>query len=58
MTASILVTGGTGTLGRPGVARLRDAGYEVRVLSRRHHEAADGIEFVAGERRPEARGSD
>ncbi|MFG2113732.1 SDR family oxidoreductase [Streptomyces sp. NPDC048718] len=30
----ILVTGGTGTLGRLVVARLRDAGHEVRVLSR------------------------
>jgi uncharacterized protein YbjT (DUF2867 family) len=33
--APILVTGGTGTLGRLVVPRLRDAGYEVRVLSRR-----------------------
>ncbi|MFJ2753489.1 SDR family oxidoreductase [Streptomyces sp. NPDC087297] len=32
--STILVTGGTGTLGRPVVARLRDAGHEVRVLSR------------------------
>jgi len=30
----ILVTGGTGTLGRPTVALLRDAGHEVRILSR------------------------
>ncbi|MFD5185840.1 SDR family oxidoreductase [Streptomyces sp. NPDC058372] len=36
---TILVTGGTGTLGRPLVARLRDQGQDVRVLSRRdpHH---------------------
>ena len=35
-TASpILVTGGTGTLGRQVVPRLREAGGEVRVLSRR-----------------------
>ncbi|MHC5908080.1 SDR family oxidoreductase [Streptomyces sp. S6] len=33
--ATILVTGGTGTLGRPLVARLRADGHEVRVLSRR-----------------------
>jgi uncharacterized protein YbjT (DUF2867 family) len=33
-TAPILVTGGTGTLGRLVVARLRDAGRTVRVLSR------------------------
>ncbi|MET8982377.1 NAD(P)H-binding protein [Streptomyces sp. NPDC004539] len=33
--ATILVTGGTGTLGRPVVERLRADGHEVRVLSRR-----------------------
>ncbi|GAA0988494.1 NAD(P)H-binding protein [Acrocarpospora macrocephala] len=49
MTAPILVTGGTGTLGRLVVARLRDAGRDVRVLSRGHHETADGIEFVTGD---------
>ncbi|MEV8371702.1 NAD(P)H-binding protein [Kribbella sp. NPDC056861] len=32
---TILVTGGTGTLGRPTVAQLRAAGHDVRVLSRR-----------------------
>ncbi|MFC9863519.1 MULTISPECIES: SDR family oxidoreductase [unclassified Streptomyces] len=32
---TILVTGGTGTLGRQVTARLRDAGQDVRVLSRR-----------------------
>jgi uncharacterized protein YbjT (DUF2867 family) len=31
---TILVTGGSGTLGRPTVALLTDAGYDVRVLSR------------------------
>src|SRR5262249_46331195 len=45
----ILVTGGTGTLGRLVVARLRDAGGEVRVLSRRRREAAEGIELVTGD---------
>jgi uncharacterized protein YbjT (DUF2867 family) len=34
MNEEILVTGGTGTLGRLVVARLRDAGRDVRVLSR------------------------
>jgi uncharacterized protein YbjT (DUF2867 family) len=34
MTTSILVTGGTGTLGRPVAQRLRDAGASVTVLSR------------------------
>lgn len=33
--SSILVTGGTGGLGRPTVERLRTAGHDVRVLSRR-----------------------
>ncbi|CAN5365532.1 NAD(P)H-binding protein [soil metagenome] len=33
-SSTILVTGGTGTLGRPTVAALRDAGHDVRVLSR------------------------
>jgi uncharacterized protein YbjT (DUF2867 family) len=49
MTSPILVTGGTGTLGRLVVARLRDAGCEVRVLSRSTREAEDGIEFMAGD---------
>ena len=49
MTSRILVTGGTGTLGRHVVPRLRDAGCDVRVLSRRTHEAADGIEYVTGD---------
>jgi uncharacterized protein YbjT (DUF2867 family) len=45
----ILVTGGTGTLGRLVVARLRDAGCNVRVLSRHSGEAGEGIEFVTGD---------
>ncbi len=45
----ILVTGGTGTLGRRVVSRLRDAGHNVRVLSRHSHQAADGIEYVTGD---------
>jgi uncharacterized protein YbjT (DUF2867 family) len=49
MTSHILVTGGTGTLGRHVVARLREAGCDVRVLSRRDHENADGIEYVQGD---------
>jgi uncharacterized protein YbjT (DUF2867 family) len=47
MTSPILVTGGTGTLGRLVVRRLRDAGRNVRVLSRRSHEA--GTEFMTGD---------
>ncbi len=49
MTAPILVTGGTGTLGRLVVRRLRAAGCAVRVLSRHAHTAADGVEYVAGD---------
>jgi uncharacterized protein YbjT (DUF2867 family) len=49
MTSPILVTGGTGTLGRLVVRRLRDAGCDVRVLSRRSREAEDGIQFVSGD---------
>lgn len=51
MTSSILVTGGTGTLGRLVVPRLRDAGRTVRVLSRHSHEAGNGVEYVAGDLR-------
>jgi uncharacterized protein YbjT (DUF2867 family) len=49
MTSPILVTGGTGTLGRLVVRRLRGAGYEVRVLSRRGGESRDGIQFLTGD---------
>jgi uncharacterized protein YbjT (DUF2867 family) len=44
----ILLTGGTGTLGRLVVAGLREAGCDVRVLSRGAHNA-QGIEFVTGD---------
>src|ERR1700730_17780117 len=47
MTSSILVTGGTGTLGRLVTPLLRDAGYKLRVLSRHSHESGDGIEYVS-----------
>jgi len=49
MASPILVTGGTGTLGRHVVRRLRDVGNNVRVLSRRSHEAEDGIQFMSGD---------
>jgi len=49
MTSRVLVTGGTGTLGRQVVPRLREAGCDVRVLSRRAREAADGIEYMTGD---------
>ena len=46
MTSSILVTGGTGTLGQHVVRRLREAGCDVRVLSRSSREAEDGVRFM------------
>ncbi|HEX7746815.1 MAG TPA: NAD(P)H-binding protein [Micromonosporaceae bacterium] len=49
MTSPILVTGGTGTLGRHVVPRLRQAGYDVRVLSRRDRPDQDGIRFLRGD---------
>jgi uncharacterized protein YbjT (DUF2867 family) len=49
ISSPVLVTGGTGTLGRLVVPRLRDAGCPVRVLSRNGHEGADGVEFVTGD---------
>jgi uncharacterized protein YbjT (DUF2867 family) len=49
VTAPILVTGGTGTLGRLVVARLRDTDRPVRVLSRHRAAATDGVEYVAGD---------
>ncbi|MDQ6928488.1 MAG: NAD(P)H-binding protein [Actinomycetota bacterium] len=49
MTSPILVTGGTGTLGRLVIPRLRAAGGDVRVLSRHAHEDADGIEYITGD---------
>ncbi|MGH7777715.1 MAG: SDR family oxidoreductase [Candidatus Dormibacterales bacterium] len=45
----ILVTGGTGGLGRRVVPRLGEAGRQVRVLSRRPHESTEGIEHVVGD---------
>jgi uncharacterized protein YbjT (DUF2867 family) len=49
MTSPILVTGGTGTLGRLVVRRLHDAGYDLRVLTRHSDETKDGIEFMTGD---------
>jgi uncharacterized protein YbjT (DUF2867 family) len=47
--ARILVTGGTGTLGRLVVPRLQGAGGKVRVLSRSSRDGGDGVEFVTGD---------
>ncbi|MFJ8625178.1 SDR family oxidoreductase [Kitasatospora sp. NPDC093550] len=45
----VLVTGGTGTLGRQVVPLLRAAGHPVRVLSRQERAAADGVAYVRGD---------
>ena len=47
MSSPILVTGGTGVLGKQVVARLREAGRPVRVLGRHAHERAEGVDYVA-----------
>jgi uncharacterized protein YbjT (DUF2867 family) len=51
MEGPVLVTGGTGTLGRLVVARLTAHGASVRVLSRRERRAGDpaGVEWVVGD---------
>ncbi|MDX6248448.1 MAG: hypothetical protein QOF10_1808 [Kribbellaceae bacterium] len=49
MSSTILVTGGTGTLGRLVTPMVLDAGYQVRVLSRSSRDAAAGIEYVTGD---------
>jgi uncharacterized protein YbjT (DUF2867 family) len=49
MTSTILVTGGTGTLGGHVVTLLLDAGCKVRVLSRHSRESGDGVEYVTGD---------
>jgi predicted dehydrogenase/nucleoside-diphosphate-sugar epimerase len=48
---TILVTGGTGMLGRPVAQELRHAGYRTRVLARRvppPSRRVPGVEYVAG----------
>ena len=49
MTAPILVTGGTGTLGRRIVPLLRDAGCDLRILSRHDRKSGDGVEYATGD---------
>jgi uncharacterized protein YbjT (DUF2867 family) len=49
MTAPLLITGGTGTLGRLVVPRLRDAGARLRVLTRGGRPSGDGVEHVTGD---------
>lgn len=45
----IVVTGGTGGLGHRVVARLRDKGRSVRVLSRHSRDSREGVEYMVGD---------
>lgn len=49
MTSPILLTGGTGTLGRRLQPLLRAAGREVRILSRSAHGRGNGITYATGD---------
>jgi uncharacterized protein YbjT (DUF2867 family) len=49
MSTPLLLTGGTGTLGSQVTPLLHEAGHKIRILSRHHHEPADGIEYVRGD---------
>ncbi|QAY58586.1 NAD-dependent epimerase/dehydratase family protein [Microbacterium protaetiae] len=49
MNTPILVTGGTGTIGSRVVPLLRDAGRDVRILSRHRGDDQPGIQHVEGD---------
>jgi uncharacterized protein YbjT (DUF2867 family) len=49
MMAPILVTGGTGTLGRHVVPLLRDKGASLRVLSRSRNTSDGDVHYVSGD---------
>ncbi|WP_243063449.1 SDR family oxidoreductase [Humibacter sp. RRB41] len=49
MNAPLLVTGGTGTIGSHVVPKLRQAGREVRILSRHPRASEPGIQHVEGD---------
>jgi uncharacterized protein YbjT (DUF2867 family) len=51
VTSPVLVTGGTGRLGRSVVAGLIEAGREVRVLARHQRDIAPGVTFYLGDLR-------
>jgi uncharacterized protein YbjT (DUF2867 family) len=49
MNAPLLVTGGTGNIGSRVVPMLREAGRDIRILSRHPRTAEPGIQHVAGD---------
>src|SRR5215211_7573417 len=49
MPQRILVTGATGTVGREVTAQLREAGAEVRALTRRPADLPPGVESAHGD---------
>jgi uncharacterized protein YbjT (DUF2867 family) len=51
MTLAVLVTGGTGRLGRRVVARLVEAGCDVRVLARHSSDTLPEVTFFSGDLR-------
>ena len=51
MTSPVLVTGGTGRLGRSVVARLVEVGQDVRVLARRQRDTQPQVTFFTGDLR-------
>src|SRR5215831_3212758 len=51
MASPIVVTGGTGRLGKLVVARLQDSGCDVRVLARHDRSAPQGVTFFTADLR-------
>src|SRR5215813_13550571 len=51
MVSPVLVTGGTGRLGKLVVARLQDSGCDVRVLARHELPAPQGVAFFTADLR-------
>ena len=51
MASPVLVTGGTGRLGKLVVARLQDSGCDVRVLARHDRPAPPGVTFFTADLR-------
>jgi uncharacterized protein YbjT (DUF2867 family) len=45
----ILVTGGTGRLGRHVVRRLRESGHDVRIFAREAGKQENGVSFITGD---------